>query len=172
MATPVAARKPDDYREGVSAVTLKDIRWGMCDIKAITLLANVLLRRQAADANAFEAILVRDGFAHEGAASNLFVVNRGVIVTPPKGPNLLPGITRDLILELVRGAGLPCEEATIPESALEKADEIWLSSSTKEIMPVTVLNGNPVGAGVPGPLWERVAGLYRDRAESFARGEA
>ena len=161
MATPVPARQPDSYSDGVAAITLDDIRWGLCNIKAITLLANVLLKQQALDADALEAILIRDGMACEGAASNLFIVLDGSIVTPPKGPRLLPGITRDLILELTAEAGLPYRESDIPAEELNRAQEIWLTSSTREIMPVTLLNGNQIGDGKPGPRWQRLTTLYQ-----------
>lgn len=167
MATPVLPRRPDNYREGVAAITLDDIRWGLCNIKAITLLANVLLKQEAVDANATEAILIRDGVAYEGAASNLFVVQNGTIVTPPKGPRLLPGITRDLILELAASARLPFRESDIPAEELNQADEIWLSSSNREIMPVTLLNGEQVGDGKPGPHWHRIAALYQARKDQL-----
>ena len=170
MATPVQPRNPDNYRGGVEAITLDDIRWGLCNIKAITLLANVLLKQQAVDANALEAILIRDGLAYEGAASNLLMVRDGIIVTPPKGPHLLPGITRDLILELAAEAGLPYRETDIPAEELNQAEEIWLSSSNREIMPVTLLNGKQVGDGKPGPHWQRITALYQARKDRF-RGQ-
>lgn len=161
MANPVDPPDPALAERGVSAVTLDDIRWRLCHIKATTLLANVLLRQQARDEGAVEAILVRDGEVTEGAASNLFIVSEGLLLTPPKGPHLLPGITRDLILELAAEAGIPCAEASIGMAQLEAADEIWLTSSTREVLPVTRLNGAAVGAGVPGPLWRHMAELYQ-----------
>jgi D-alanine transaminase len=167
MATPVLARSPDNYRDGVAAITLDDIRWGMCNIKAITLLANVLLKQEAVDNNALEAILIRDGLAYEGAASNVLIVRDETIVTPPKGPRLLPGITRDLILELAAEAGLPYRETDIPVEELEQAEEIWLSSSNREIMPVTRLNGKQVGDGKPGLHWRRITTLYQVRKDNL-----
>ncbi|MHB8471753.1 MAG: D-amino acid aminotransferase [Gammaproteobacteria bacterium] len=162
MSTPLAPLPANLSQAGISAITLADIRWQKCDIKAITLLPNVLLRQQAIDAGAVEAILLRDGLAVEGAASNLFIVQSGVIITPPKGPYLLPGITRDLILELAATHAVPHSEAVISVAALRGADEVWLTSSTREILPVTRLDGTPVGAGKPGPLWAKVIGLYQD----------
>ncbi|MGD2082303.1 MAG: D-amino acid aminotransferase [Chromatiales bacterium] len=161
MASPIDPPAPGLAERGVAAVTLDDIRWQLCHIKATTLLANVLLRQQARDEDAIEAILVRDGEVTEGAASNLFIVSEGLVLTPPKGPHLLPGITRDLILELAAEEGLPCAEARIGIRQLETADEIWLTSSTREVLPVTRLNGAPVGAGVPGPLWRCMSELYQ-----------
>ncbi len=161
MATAMTPPAPGTYADGIAAITLDDIRWKLCNIKATTLLANVLARAQASDEGAAEAILVRDGKALEGAASNLFMVANELLITPPKSPLLLPGITRDLVLELADTHGVPWCEAEIQASDLAAADEIWLTSSTKEIMPVTRLNGEPVGNGRPGPYWERMTALYR-----------
>lgn len=161
MASPVDPPDPALAERGVAAVTLDDIRWQLCHIKATTLLANVLLRQQARDEGAVEAILVRGGEVTEGAASNLFIVAEGLVLTPPKGPHLLPGITRDLILELAAEAGIPYAEASIGVAQLEAADEVWLTSSTREVLPVTRLNGAPVGAGVPGPFWRHMTELYQ-----------
>ncbi|MBK1673354.1 D-amino acid aminotransferase [Ectothiorhodospira shaposhnikovii] len=162
MVNPIAPRNPAMLEQGVAAVVMDDHRWSRCDIKAITLLPNVLARQEALDAGATEAILIRHGLATEGAASNLFVVGDGVIVTPPKDRSLLPGITRDLVVELAQEAGLPLMESAIPEQSLRVAEEIWLTSSTREILPVTRLDGRPVGTGVPGPVWRRVHDLYQD----------
>jgi D-alanine transaminase len=169
MTAPIGPPDPAVEREGVSAVTREDIRWERCDIKAITLLANVLMRQEAADERALEAILIRDGMAVEGAASNLFVVEEEVLTTPPKGPYLLPGVTRDLVLELAADAGLAVAERPVPRERLAAAEEIWLTSSTREIMPVTRLDGRAVGPGRPGHLWHRMQGLYQDYKRSLRR---
>jgi D-alanine transaminase len=161
MSAPLRAAPAQIGERGISAVTLDDIRWRRCDIKAITLLPNILLREQARDASALEAILVRDGLVTEGAASNLFVVLDGLLVTPPNGPYLLAGITRELVLELAASHGIACREAQVPGKDLEVAEEIWLTSSTREILPVTRLNGRPIGTGSPGPLWQRMTRLYQ-----------
>ncbi len=160
FATELARRDPELVKQGMSAITLDDIRWDRCNIKAITLLANILSQQQARDEGAQEAILVRHGQANEGTASNLFIVKDNLIITPPKSRHLLPGITRNLVLELARGAGLPYAEASISVEELETAEEIWITSSTKEVMPVTRLNGRPVDNGHPGPMWEKVDALY------------
>ncbi|MGA7802626.1 MAG: D-amino acid aminotransferase [Gammaproteobacteria bacterium] len=172
MSTPIAPPPEELDDTGVSAITLSDIRWQHCHIKAITLLPNVLLRQQAVDAGAAEAILIRDGLATEGAASNLFVVRGGTLITPPKGPTLLPGITRDLILELAGIHGMDAREADIPEGQLHDADEVWLTSSTREILPVTRLDERPVGAGVPGPAYRAMTGHYRAYKEAVRQGKA
>ena len=158
-------------QHGASAIILDDIRWLHCDIKAIALLPNILLRQQAVDAEAQEAILVRDGKVTEGTTSNVFAVKNNVITTPPKTQYLLPGITRDLVLELAHDAGLACEEGNITPDALRLADEIWLSSSTKEIVPVTRLNNQPVGDGRPGPCWMQMRERYQAYKRRLAAGE-
>jgi D-alanine transaminase len=162
FAFTYAVEEPDPRiaSEGIAAITLEDIRWSRCDIKATTLLANVLAHSQARDEQAEEAIFVRDGRAIEGTASNLFIVREGLLITPPKGQWLLPGVTRDLVLELARDGGIPYAEASIGTRDLEQADEVWLTSSTREIMPVTRLNGRSVGDGRPGPLWQRVNEMF------------
>ena len=161
MTNPYEPPDGDVLEHGIAAITLEDIRWHRCDIKAITLLGNILLRQQALDAGAMEAVLIREGYATEGAATNLFIVQDGVIITPPNGPNLLPGITRDLVSELASRHGLPIQERPIPQRDLLKADEIWLTSSSNEVLPVTRLNDKTVGDGLPGPLWLRVHGLFQ-----------
>lgn len=153
----------------VSAITSEDIRWKLCHVKAITLLPNVLLRQQAAAAGAYEAILIREGQLTEGAASNVFIVSKGVVKTPPKSWALLPGITRDLIIELLANSDIPVLETPIPEAELKAAEEIWLTSSTREILPVIELNHAPVGSGRPGPIWQQTLSLYQQfKAEGFA----
>jgi len=147
---------------GVKAITCADTRWQRCDIKSIALLANVLLRQQALEIGAAETILIRDGYMMEGAASNVFIVVEGVAITPPKSQFILPGITRDLILEAMREAKLPCREANIPQAQLRSAQEIWITSSIREIVPIISLDDKPVGNGQPGALWSQVWQIYQD----------
>ncbi len=169
MSTPLS-EPGAAVQNGVAAVTVDDIRWKHCNIKAITLLPNVLMRQQALDAGAAEAILLRDGYATEGSASNLFIVHDGVVITPPKSNLLLPGITRDLAVELCQANHIPCREADISDAELRRADEIWVSSSTREVVPVTQLDGVPVGDGRPGPLWQRISALYIAYKQDFRAG--
>ncbi|VAW79134.1 D-alanine aminotransferase, partial [hydrothermal vent metagenome] len=171
-SSPIPAADPAIEKQGVSAITLEDNRWQRCDIKAITLLANVLQRQQAVDASAAEAILIRNGHAIEGSASNLFIVLKGLIITPPKSEQLLPGITRDLVLELAEQHNMPCKEELIPVSALESAEEIWITSSTREILPITQLNGHKVGSGYPGTLWATIISHYRNYKTAVRAGTA
>lgn len=163
MATsmPIAASEDIARTMGEKAITADDIRWKRCDIKSISLLPNILLKQQAQDAGAAEAILLRSGFVTEGSASNVFIVSNGMLWTPIKDNQLLGGITRDLIIDLVSHAGLSCAEADISEAQLRAADEIWVTSSTKEIVPIIELDNEKVGAGVVGPLWKQVAQLYQ-----------
>lgn len=153
------------------AVTRPDIRWSRCDIKSIALLPNVLMRQEARDASASEAIFIREGMLTEGTATNAFVVAGDVVRTPPKSTHILGGITRDLIIELANEAGMECREEPVTEAELRDAREIWVSSSTKEVLPVVRLDGGPVGEGAPGPLWERMHGLFQDFKQRLVRGE-
>ena len=170
MSNPLKPVAKEIHEHGVSAITLEDIRWKYCHIKTIALLPNILLRQQALQAGAVEAILVRANEVTEGAASNLFIVRDGTLLTPPKGPELLPGITRDLVLELAQQAGIPCRETSIHPDELKTADEIWLTSSTREILPVTKLDEQAVGtgpAGKPGPVWQRMIAIYQDYKQHY-----
>lgn len=170
-SSPLKPVAEELLHKGVAAISLEDIRWKHCHIKAIALLPNILLRQQAIDAGAQEAILIRDGIITEGAASNLFIVKDGVIKTPPKGPFLLPGITRDLVLELAKANGLAQQECSFGLQELQQADEIWLSSSTKEVLPVTKLDGKAVGNGQPGPIWQQMRKLYQDYKLALIAGK-
>jgi len=169
MANPLIPPDKSTLRDGVRAITGDDYRWLNCHIKAISLLPNVLLRQQAIDAGASETILLRNGEATEGAASNLFIVENNVLVTPPKGPFLLPGITRDLILELASANHISWEESVISEQRLRNADEIWLTSSTKEILPVTYLDDQKIGDGAPGPMWHKMVDLFQAFKKSLSQ---
>ena len=171
-SSPIVDADPATTAQGVAAITLDDIRWHYCDIKAVTLLANVLLRQQAVDQNAAEAILIRNGLVIEGSSSNVFVIEDGNILTPVKGPQMLPGITRDLVLELAGQHRLPYQETDISEDRLRSADEIWITSSTREIIPVTALDGKAVGQGSVGPVWKTMIGFYLSYKESVRNGTA
>ncbi len=157
---------------GAKAITARDIRWELCHIKAITLLPNALLRQQAVEAGATEAILHRGGNITEGAVTNVFVVSRGEVATPPKSAQLLPGITRDLVVELLQEAGVPCDERSVSLEELRGADEIWITSSTREIVPILELDGVPVSHGQPGAVWEAAFGLYQQYKDRLRAGVA
>lgn len=153
---PLSAVSRNDLEAGIAAVTLPDDRWAECWIKSVALLPNVLAKDDAGRQGGSEAILIRDGLVVEGASSNVFVVSGGNAVTPPLAPGILPGITREVLLELARDRQLPIEEAEVTVERLRGADEIWITSSTREVISVTRLDGKPVGAGKPGALWARV----------------
>ena len=161
MANPLAAVSKNILENGVSLTTAKDIRWLRCDIKVITLLPNILARQDAAQSSAIEAILIRDGHALEGAASNLFVVRDGVVYTHPKDNLILPGITRDVVLGLLVELGIAYEEKAIPEEWLFSSEEIWITSSTKEILPATRVDQHTVSNGMPGDIWKKIYLSYQ-----------
>jgi len=153
----------------VSAVTLPDNRWGRCDIKATSLLPNVLLRNEAVRRGAYDAILTRDGWLTEGAASNVFVVHDGQVRTPPNSAQILPGVTRALVLEVARRAGHRAVESAVRADELTTADEIWVTSSSRDLVCVHELDGRPVGDGTRYPLAENVFAAFQDyRAERLS----
>ncbi|MGE0276262.1 MAG: D-amino-acid transaminase [Nitrospiraceae bacterium] len=152
---------PDSLRNnGVEAMTLDDFRWGRCDIKSINLLANVLARQQAKEAGVFEALFVRHGEVLEGSVSNVFVVANGQVSTAPEGRHILSGVTRSLVLNLAREAGLPVYERTSSRDSLYAASEVFLSGTTVEVLPVVRIDGRLVGAGSPGPITRLLAGRF------------
>ncbi len=172
MSTPLVTPPRELCETGVSAVTAIDNRWDRCDIKAIALLPNVLLRQLAIDHGAAETIMFRDGILTEGAASNIFAVENGVILAPPKDNRMLPGITYDLVLELAAANGMPLEVGKFTESRIRAADELWLTSSTKEVLPITRLDGHPVGNGKPGAVFWKMHGLYQAYKANVMRSPA
>ncbi len=161
---------PQQLETGIGAITVDDFRWHACDIKSISLIANVMMRIEADNAGVVDAIMVRHGQATEGTASNVFVVKNGVLATPPKSNLLLPGITRDLVIELAESNGIGCDVRDIDMHELESADEIWLTSSTREIAPVVKLNGNIVGDGRAGAVWKRMIMLYQQFKQELRDG--
>ena len=167
LATPFTAAAV--RATGVAAITVPDLRWARCDLKVISLLANVLARQEAVEQGCAEAILIRDGLMKEGAASNIFVVKDGVLLAPPKTHLMLPGITYDVILELAECYGQPLKIGEIHENELRHADEVWMTSSTKEILAITTLDGQPVGTGKPGPVGERMWQWYQDFKNTVMR---
>lgn len=152
-----------DYSAGVSAITLPDNRWGRCDIKATALLANVLAREAAHDAGAADAILLWNGEVTEGAVSSVLIVEHGEVIRRPQGNEVLPGTTTDFVFEVARSDGLVCHEQAIAEERLRAADEIWLTGATKGIAPVVRLDGQPVGTGAPGPIWQNVSRRFEQK---------
>jgi D-alanine transaminase len=160
LITPTAEQR----ESGIAVVSALDNRWLRCDLKTVALLANVLLRQQAIDAGCVETLMLREGFLTEGAASNIFVVKEGVLLAPPKDHRMLAGITYDVVLELAARHGMPHQIREIFESEVRDADELWMTSSTKEILPIATLDGKPVGhgtaAGKPGPAAKQMYAWY------------
>ena len=170
MVSQLSPVDPQQLEKGIDAITVDDFRWHACDIKSISLIANVMMRIQASSAGVVDAILVRHGQATEGTASNVFVVKNGVLATPPKSHHLLPGITRDLVIELAENNGIDCVVRDIDRHELETADEIWLTSSTREIVPVVRLNGSAVGGGRAGVVWKRIITIYQQFKQELRDG--
>jgi D-alanine transaminase len=166
------APPPALVEHGVAAITAEDSRWTRCDIKSTSLLANVLLRQLSVDAGCAETLLIREGQLMEGSASSVFLVKDGVLLAPPKTRLILPSITYDVVLELAAREGLPAEVRALSEAELRGADEVWITSSTKEILAVTRLDGRPVGNGEPGPLYRRMMALYQTYKHTVMRGKA
>ncbi len=162
FASPLVTPSAEQRTRGVSAITVADERWARCDLKVLSLLANVLARQAAVDQGCTEALLIRDGYLKEGAASNIFIVKDGVLLAPPKTRLMLPGITYDVILELAATHGQAVDVRELTEMELRHADEVWMTSSTKEILPITTLDGQPVGNGQPGPVAARMWQWYQD----------
>jgi D-alanine transaminase len=156
FCAPLPVTPATTLENGVECVTAQDTRWAHCDIKSVSLLANVLLRQQAIDASAAETILLRDGELMEASASAVHVVINGVIVSPPNSRKILPGTTRSAMEEVAATAGVVYKSAPVSEKQLRTADEVWISAATREVQPVTKLDGKPVGTGKPGPVWRRV----------------
>ena len=169
MSNPLLTPAKETVQKGAAALTAQDNRWLRCDIKSISLIGNCLLRQLSAEAGAAETILIRDGNLTEASASNVFVVKGGVILSPPKTHLILPGITYDVVLELARANGLPLELRAVSEAELRAADEIWVSSSSKEVLAIIALDGAKVGEGRPGPLFVRMHQLYQEFKQKVMR---
>ncbi|MCB1963269.1 MAG: D-amino acid aminotransferase [Rhodocyclaceae bacterium] len=169
MSEPLVAPDAATRAAGVAAVSAADFRWLRCDLKSVSLLANCMLKQVAAEKGCVETVLFRDGFLTEGAASSIFVVLDGVLLVPPKSHLMLPGITYDVVLELARDQGMPHQVREVLEEEVRSADELWMTSSTKEVLPITRLDDRPVGKGKPGPMAEQMYGWYQDFKEAVMR---
>ncbi len=161
MSNPLATPSAEQIAKGVAVVTAEDNRWRRCDLKTISLVGNVLMRQLAAEAGAIETVMFRDGYLTEASASNVLLVIGGKIVAPPKDNLILPGITYGAAYDFAREAGLPFEMRPVARADALAADEMWLTSSTKEVLAVTQLDGKPFGAGVPGPMFRRMHALFQ-----------
>lgn len=165
LTTPPAAL----VEQGVAAISAEDNRWGRCNLKAISLLPNILLRQLAVDAHVNETVLFRDGILTEGTATNIFAIEHGVILAPPKDQHMLPGITYDLILKLAAAHRIPVEIGKFDQARIRRADELWLCSSTREVLAIVTLDGQTIGDGHPGPLFRKMYDLYQDYKHRIMR---
>lgn len=170
LVEPLVTPSGEQVEKGVAAVSATDFRWLRCNVKATSLLANCLLRQMAIDAGCAETVMFRDGILTEGAASNIFVVKDGTLLAPQKNHLMLSGITYDVVLELATQYGLPTEVRDICDAEVRSADELWLTSSTKEVLAIVTLDGRPVGAGKPGPVFGRMYRWYQDFKQTVMRG--
>ena len=169
MSSPLVNPPKELVEKGASAVSARDNRWLRCDIKSISLIGNCLLRQLSAESGAAETILFRDGKLTEASASNVFAVKRGVILSPAKDNLILPGITYDVVTELARANGIPIEFRDVLEPEVRVADELWVTSSSKEVLAVVELDGHRIGEGVPGPAFRRMYQLYQDFKHTVMR---
>ncbi len=161
MSNPLPLPSREQVDKGVAVVTAEDNRWLRCDLKTISLLGNVLMRQLAVDAGAVETVMFRDGQLTEASASNVLAVIGGTIVVPPKDHQILPGITYDATLEFARAAGMPMEVRPVSRDEAMRAGELWLSSSTKEVLAITTVDGRPFGGGAPGPVFRRMYEVFQ-----------
>jgi len=172
MSTPLVTPPQEQIDHGIACITGTDFRWLKCDVKSVALLGNCLLKQTAVDAGAAEIVLFRDGHLTEAAACNVLVVQDGVLLAPPKDNLILPGITYNVVLELAAANQIPLEMRAASEQEVRAAQEIWITSSTKEVLAVTCLDGAAVGDGKPGPLFRRMHALYQDFKRTFMRHTA
>jgi len=162
--TPLTEKR----KTGVAAITTPDQRWSRCDLKTIGLLANCLAKQQAFESGAVEAIFVRDGVALEGSSSNLFVVKEGIVITNPKTNYILPGITRQVVLDLCRGLGIATKEDTVFLELLFTADEVFVTHTTGEVMPVTKLDAREISSGAPGPITGKLQAAFTENVKNIS----
>jgi D-alanine transaminase len=176
MASELVPPSAELVRSGAAAIVLPDFRWLRCDIKSTSLLANCMLRTAATQAGCAEAILVREGELTEASASNVFIVKDGTVLAPPKSRLILPGITYDVVVEILRANTIAHQIRRVAESELRSAEEIWITSSSREVLAITTLDGAPVGhggdAGKPGALFARIHALYQEYKASVMRAPA
>jgi D-alanine transaminase len=158
MASPIPAYQ---VSSGIRAITLPDQRWARCDIKATSLLANVMASGEAHAKDAEEALLLRDGEVTEGGSSSVLIVENGGLLRRANSQAILPGTTTDLVVRLAAAEGVRCQDARITQDRLRKADEIWITSAGRGVVPVIQLDGQPVGDGRPGPVYNRVASRFK-----------
>jgi D-alanine transaminase len=172
MSGPLVTPARELVENGVPCITGTDYRWLKCDVKSVSLLGNCLLRQSAADAGAAEIVLFRNGHLTEASASNVFVIRNGTLLSPPKTHLILPGITYDVVLELAAAIGIPIELRAVPEAEVRSADELWLTSSTREVQAIASLDGKPVGTGKPGPVFRKLYQAFQEFKRKVMRQAA
>ncbi len=172
MSNPLVNPSKAVIENGASAVSAPDFRWHRCDLKTISLIGNCMLRQLSADEGAIETILFREGKLTEASASNVYIVKDGVIATPAKNELILPGITLDVVSDIVERGRLPFATREITEAEVRSADEVWVTSSSKEIVAVVELDGRPIGGGKPGPVFRKAWQLYQDFKNEVMRARA
>jgi D-alanine transaminase len=163
MSNPLAVPTREQVERGVAVITAEDNRWLRCDLKTTSLVGNVLMRQLAADHDAIETVMFRDGYLTEASASNVLVVRQGRIIAPPKDNLILPGITYDATLEIANAIGVPLEVRAVTHAEAMGADEMWLSSSSKEVLAITRVDGQAFAGGAPGPVFRRVWEAFQAR---------
>ncbi|ABL02225.1 branched chain amino acid: 2-keto-4-methylthiobutyrate aminotransferase [Candidatus Ruthia magnifica str. Cm (Calyptogena magnifica)] len=160
-SNPLLTKTKQALKAGFSAITQPDIRWHRCDIKSTSLLANVMYLQQAKEKNVEEIILYRDNQVTEGATSNVFIIKNNTLFTHPTSAHILSGITRDLVLKSARACHIPIKETSFSMNELNIADELWISSSTREIMPITKVDGKLINRGNIGNIWNCIYDYYQ-----------
>ncbi len=163
MSNPPALPSREQVERGVGVVTAEDTRWLRCDLKTTSLVGNVLMRQVAADRDAIETVMFRNGYLTEASASNVLVVRNGTVIAPPKDNLILPGITYDATLEFAKDANVALEVRPVQRDEALSADEMWLSSSSKEVLAVTRVDGKPFAGGSPGPVFRRIYEAFQAR---------
>ena len=167
MASPLPVLTPALRERGLSAITVEDFRWRRCDIKATTLLANVLMKQRASEAGVQEAIIVANGEVLEGSSTSVLIVSGDVLISPPDAPTRLPGTTRDAALELARQL-MPVQIRPISVAEMFDATEVWIAAATRDVLPVTTIDGRAIGSGRPGAYWERIRQAFIDSRARLA----
>ena len=167
LASQLPVMSVEQRKHGLSAITVQDFRWERCDIKATTLLANILMKQRAAEAQAQEAIFVRDGDVLEGSSTSIFVVRDGVLFTPPNSHRILPGTTRDVVLELAQQL-MPAQIRRVEINELFEADEVWIAAATRDVLPITRIDSRRIGSGRPGDWWQKMSQAFEALRASLA----
>ncbi len=163
MSNPLVLPTREQVERGVAVITAQDNRWLRCDLKTTSLVGNVLMRQLAVDHDAVETVMFRDGHLTEASASNVLIVRDGTIIAPPKDNLILPGITYDATLEIAHDSGVALDVRAVTHAETLGADEMWLSSSTKEVLAVTRVDDKPFAGGAPGPVFRRVWAAFQER---------